>query len=79
MPATLPVVAEEFSARDIVTTLKDLMLRVTHDEATPATVQAACNCAKEISQLLRIHLEAKKLQMEDDKVQRAEKRLLGRS
>lgn len=77
---------ELFNAREIVTTLQDLMGRVTKDEASPTTVQAAVNCAAQIAQVLRLHLDARKvdleerkLEMENQKILRAEQRLMGRS
>ena len=74
LPAPTPV-AEEFHAKEIVTTLQDLMVRVTKEEATPATVQAACQCAAQISALLRVHLDVERMRREDDKIRRAEERL----
>jgi hypothetical protein len=50
-----------FDARELVTVLKDLMVRVTQDEVTPQTVQAACSCSSQIANILRIHLEAERL------------------
>jgi hypothetical protein len=66
-----------FNARSIVHTLETLMNRVTEQEATPDTVTAACRCASEISQLLKIHLEAERLRREDEQRRRAEERLRG--
>lgn len=83
-PRVAPI--ELFNAKEIVTTLQQLIGRVTKDDATPATVQAAVQCASQIAQILRLHLEAKKLSLEerrleaeDAKIRRAEQRLLGRS
>jgi hypothetical protein len=50
-----------FNAKSVVRTLEDLMHKVTKEEASPATVNAACNCAARITDLLRIHLEVERL------------------
>ena len=52
-----------FNARSVVQTLERLMIRVTEEECTPATVNAAANCAARITDLLRVHLEAERLQI----------------
>lgn len=52
---------EIFNARDIVQILQGLMTKVTAETVTPATVQAACQCASQISTLLKIHLEAERM------------------
>ena len=39
------------------------MIRVTEEECTPATVNAAANCAARITDFLRVHLEAERLQI----------------
>jgi len=61
--ATTPAMEPEsiFNARSVVQTLERLMNQVTQQEATPATVNAACNCAARITDLLRVHLEAERL------------------
>jgi len=64
-----------FNAGGIVHTLETLMTRVTEHEATDKTVMAACQCAAQIANLLRLHLEAERLRREDDKIRRAEERL----
>ena len=74
--AVLPAQATTiFNARTIVQTLESLMNRVTEHEVTSETVLAACRCSAEISNLLRLHLEAERLQREDEKIRRAEERL----
>ena len=62
---TEPVPTSEslFNARSVVQTLEQLMLRVTEQECTPATVNAAANCAARICDILRVHLEAERLQI----------------
>lgn len=50
-----------FNARGVVQTLERLMNEVTKEECTPATVNAAANCAARITDLLRVHLEAERL------------------
>lgn len=52
-----------FNARGVVQTLERLMNEVTKEECTPATVNAACNAAARITDLLRVHLEAERLQI----------------
>lgn len=52
-----------FNARGVVQTLERLMNEVTKDDCTPATVNAAANCAARITDLLRVHLEAERLQI----------------
>lgn len=37
--------------------LLDLMNNVTKDDVNPETVNAACNCAKEIHKIIRLNLE----------------------
>jgi hypothetical protein len=39
------------------------MTEVTKEECTPSTVNAACNAAARITDLLRVHLEAERLQI----------------
>ncbi len=43
----------------VATQLLDLMQQVTKTEVTPETVNAACNCAKEIHKIIRLSLEFK--------------------
>lgn len=54
-------VAEVFDTRAVVKKLEGLMTDVTATQATPETVNAACNCAARITDLLRIHLEVERL------------------
>jgi hypothetical protein len=53
--------ADIFNAKGVIVTLEQLMNRVTAEECTAATVNAACNCAARITDLLRIHLEVERL------------------
>ncbi|MGI9296561.1 MAG: hypothetical protein ACR2QC_01520 [Gammaproteobacteria bacterium] len=50
-----------FNARNVCVNLEGLMRKVTKEECTPSTVNAACNCAARITDLLRVHLEAQRL------------------
>jgi len=50
-----------FDTRKAVSTLENLMTRVTGDNCTPETVNAACNCADKIVQFLRLHLDVERL------------------
>jgi hypothetical protein len=52
---------EVFDTKEVVTTLNGLMKRVTEKECTAETVNAACNCASQITQLLRVHLDVERL------------------
>jgi hypothetical protein len=64
-PAQVPQRNEEmpevFNTKEVVTTLNSLMNRVTEKECTSETVNAACNCAHQITQLLRVHLDVERL------------------
>lgn len=57
---------ERFKTVEIVDTLADLMKKVTSKDCTPDTVNAACNCASSITELLKVHIEAKKIAMLHD-------------
>lgn len=52
-----------FTTKKVVTTLENLMNRVTAKDVTPDTVNAACNCADKITDLLKLHLEVERLQI----------------
>lgn len=52
---------EIFDTRRVVKTLEGLMNRVTDDKCTPETVNAACNCADKITDILRLHLDVERL------------------
>jgi ACT domain-containing protein len=52
---------EVFNTRDVVGTLSNLMKKVTDKECNADTVNAACNCASQITQILRLHLEVEKI------------------
>lgn len=54
-------VSEVFDTKEVVTTLNSLMKKVTETDCTPETVNAACNCASQITQLLRVHLDVERL------------------
>lgn len=63
-PAETPAIPQPvdvFNARDVIQVLQNLMTGVTAQEVTPSTVNAACNCAARITDLLRIHLDAERL------------------
>lgn len=53
--------SEVFDTKEVVTTLNKLMNRVTEKDCTAETVNAACNCANQITQLLRVHLDVERL------------------
>ncbi len=50
-----------FTTKKVVKTLESLMNRVTQEEVTPDTVNAACNCADKITDMLKLHLEVERL------------------
>lgn len=50
-----------FNAKSVVLTLERLMNEVTKEDVSSTTVNATCNCAARITDLLRVHLEAKRL------------------
>lgn len=56
-----------FNAREAVGTLNELMNKVTVKELNAETVNAACNCAARITDLLRVHLEFQRLKMRTGK------------
>ena len=63
-PAPSTILSEGlFNARGVVQTLERLMNEVTKEECTPATVNAAANCAARITDMLRVHLEAERLHL----------------
>ena len=47
----------------VIKTLHGLMRAVTEKEINPSTVNAACNCAAQMTALLRVHLEAERLSL----------------
>jgi len=52
---------EIFDTRRVVKTLEGLMTRVTEKDCSPDTVNAACNCADKITDILRLHLDVERL------------------
>ncbi len=52
---------EIFDTRRVVTTLEGLMTKVTEKDVSPDTVNAACNCADKIVDILRLHLDVERL------------------
>ena len=52
---------EIFDTRRVVNTLEGLMTQVTDNNVTPDTVNAACNCADKIVDILRLHLDVERL------------------
>jgi NCAIR mutase (PurE)-related protein len=50
-----------FETKKVVTTLSGLMDKVTKDQCTPQTVEAACKCANAITDIMKVHLEAEKI------------------
>lgn len=52
---------EEFSVKEIVVDLKGMMTDVTEKDCSPDTVNAACNCADKITNLLKLQLEYERM------------------
>lgn len=52
---------ESFNTKTVVQKLEKYMDQVTEKECTPATVQAAVNCADKICDFLKLHLEVERL------------------
>jgi len=52
---------EIFDTKNVVNTLEGLMHKVTHKEVNADTVNAACNCADKIVDILRLHLDVERL------------------
>lgn len=52
-----------FNAREAVGTLNNLMNKVTEKDINAETVNAACNCAARITDLLRVHLEYQRMKI----------------
>jgi len=52
-----------FDTRKVVNTLEGLMTRVTQEKITPDSVNAACNCADKIVDILRLHLDVQRLKV----------------
>lgn len=55
--------SEVFDTKGIVKKLENYMDKVTEKDCTPATVQAAVNCADKIVDILRLHLEVERLRV----------------
>lgn len=53
--------SEIFDTKTVVKKLETYMDRVTEKECSPATVQAAVNCADKIVDILRLHLDVERL------------------
>ena len=52
---------EAFNTRSVVKTLEGLMNKVTQKECTAETVNAACNCADKITNILKVHLDVERI------------------
>jgi hypothetical protein len=53
---------DRFTVKDVVDDLQTMMRGVTKSECTPATVNAACNAADKITNLLKLQLEYERMQ-----------------
>lgn len=52
---------EKFSVKEIVVDLKGMMNQVVKEQCTPDTVNAACNCADKMTNLLKLQLEYERM------------------
>lgn len=52
-----------FDTKTVVKKLESYMDKVTEKECSPATVQAAVNCADKIVDILRLHLDVERLRI----------------
>lgn len=52
-----------FDTKSIVLKLESYMDRVTEQQCTPESVQAAVNCADKIVDILRLHLDVERLRV----------------
>jgi hypothetical protein len=52
-----------FDTKKVIGTLESLMERVTSSRVDPSTVNAACNCADKITDILRLHLDVERLKI----------------
>ena len=59
----LTVGSTMYGTKVVIDNLSGLMTKVTKESCTPETVNAACNCANEITKILRLHLDAAKLKI----------------
>ncbi len=55
--------AEQYNMKSVVSKLETYMDKVTEKDCTPATVQAAVNCADKIVDIFRLHLEVERLKV----------------
>jgi hypothetical protein len=58
---------ERFNVKHVVGDLRGMMNNVTKQECTPATVNAACNCADKITNLLKLQLEYERFSKSTEK------------
>jgi hypothetical protein len=52
-----------FKTEKVVDTLTGLMDKVTKSKCDPQTVQAACNCASAITELMKVHVDIEKIRI----------------
>lgn len=52
---------EVFDTSRVAKTLHTAMEEMLKKEISPASLNAACNCAQQITNILRLHLDAKRL------------------
>jgi hypothetical protein len=56
-----------FNAKSVLLTLESLMKNVTSKTCNAENVNAACNCAAQITEILKLHLENKRLTYKYDR------------
>ncbi len=54
---------ETFETKNVVKTLAGLMDKVTQNKCDPSTVNAACNCASAITEIMKVHVDAEKIRL----------------
>lgn len=52
---------EDFDTGKVARTLHSAMEKILEKEISPASINAACNCAQQITNILKLHLEARRL------------------
>ena len=63
MGKEIQTVPEQFNTKTVVQKLEGYMDKVTADNCTPETVQAAVACADKIVDIMRLHLDYERLQI----------------
>lgn len=62
-PLSSVVDVDTFDTKTIVRSLESMMNNVTKKECTPETVNAACNAADKITEILKVHVDVTRLKL----------------